>query len=75
MSKQTDPNKTWAIVKALDELIKEAGVSRMYIARESGLSVATLNKTLNGQTEPSLSTLAKIADAIGYEVEVRFEPK
>lgn len=50
----------------LKELVAQSGKSQQEIADEGGLSLATVNKVLNGATaNPSLDTLVRILQAIG----------
>ena len=53
------------------ELCKEAGINQTELADKIGLSRAGLSKAINGN--PTISTLEKIADALGVPVTELFE--
>lgn len=53
------------------ELCKEAGINQTELADKIGLSRVGLSKAINGN--PTISTLEKIADALGVSVTELFE--
>ncbi|MBW9277436.1 helix-turn-helix domain-containing protein [Bacteroides fragilis] len=53
------------------ELCKEAGINQTELADKIGLSRVGLSKAINGN--PTISTLEKIADALGVSVIELFE--
>lgn len=53
------------------ELCKEAGINQTELAEKIGLSRVGLSKAINGN--PTISTLEKIADALGVPVTELFE--
>lgn len=53
------------------ELCKEAGINQTKLADKIGLSRVGLSKAINGN--PTISTLEKIADALGVPVTELFE--
>ena len=53
------------------ELCKEAGITQTELADKIGLSRVGLSKAINGN--PTISTLEKIADALGVPVTELFE--
>jgi transcriptional regulator with XRE-family HTH domain len=53
------------------ELCKEAGINQTELADKIGLSRVGLSKAINGN--PTISTLEKIADALGVPVTELFE--
>ncbi|MFV1607143.1 helix-turn-helix transcriptional regulator [Phaeobacter sp. JH20_10] len=50
-------------------------LSQRAAARNSGIAPKNLRQIENGDTDPSLKTMRKIADGMGYDVEVRLVPK
>ena len=53
------------------ELCKEAGINQTELADKIGLSRVGISKAINGN--PTISTLEKIADALGVPVTELFE--
>ena len=51
----------------------EANLTQKQLARRSGVSQANISKIENGNYHPSLSTLKRIADALGKRLVVSFE--
>ena len=55
---------------------KRAGYSTRYkFARAAGVAGSTLSGIERGETSPSVETLEKIMDAIGWDVLVTFRPR
>ena len=50
-----------------------ANLTQKQLAQRSGVSQANISKIENGNYHPSLSTLKRIADALGKRLVVRFE--
>lgn len=48
-----------------------AGLSQTELGRLTGLNQATISRIERGRQEPSLSQLQRIADACGYELDMR----
>lgn len=48
--------------KKLKEVREQLGISQEMMARELGVSFATINRLENGKTEPSYSTLKKFEE-------------
>ncbi len=55
----------------LHRLMTEAGVSRAQLAEAAGVSPAFVSKVLNGSTNYTLKTMAKLARAVGAVLQVR----
>lgn len=53
--------------KAIQNLVDESGLSQYAIERQSGLSCGMLSKC-KGRDDITLTTLARIADGIGWSV-------
>ena len=68
-----------ATAKAIGHLVKElrgkAGITTTELAERVGISQAQISRLENGKQGFRSATLAKIADALGYEVKVVFLPK
>ena len=52
-----------------------AGISRETLQMKSGVHRNTIARYENGEAIPTLRTLVVLADALGYEVRVRFVRK
>ena len=46
-------------------------MSSAELARLSGISAQTIRRMLNGKSSPSIRTLNKLADALGYKFKIR----
>ena len=55
------------------ELCKNKGITQKALAEQIGLSAVGLSKAINGN--PTLSTLEKIANALGVDIVELFEAK
>ncbi len=56
------------VLARIDELRKEKGWSVNYLALEAGLTQSTLNNLYSRKTEPKISTLRAICDALGISL-------
>lgn len=50
---------------AIEECRKLKGVNKSSLAEQAGLSVSYLSQIINGQREPTVTTIAKISEALG----------
>lgn len=55
------------------EILKEKGLTQKDLADKMGVAEISLSRSINGN--PNLSTLQKIADALGVKIEELFAPK
>jgi len=54
---------------------KKAGFKTLYaLHKETGTSLATLQRVESGESSPTVKTLENLMNAIGWEVEVTFRP-
>ena len=56
------------VLARIDELRLQRGWSVNYLAMEAGLTQSTVNNLYMRQTEPKLSTLRAICDALGISL-------
>lgn len=56
------------VLARIDELRLQRGWSVNYLAMEAGLTQSTVNNLYMRQTEPKLSTLRAICDALGVSL-------
>ena len=56
------------VKERIRQLMNEQQLTQKELSEKSGVSVVTLSRILNGHFEPQVSTLSKIADALGKSV-------
>lgn len=56
----------------IKEILKEKGMTQKELAQKMGVAEISLSRSVNGA--PTLTTLEKIADALGVEVSELFAP-
>lgn len=54
----------------LSEELGKQGISQRELVKRTGCTEASISKYKNGKYDPSLTSLRKIADALGYRVEL-----
>lgn len=54
------------------DLRKQAQLTQELLSRATGLSVRMISQYETGRSSPSLKTLARLADAVGFTVHVHF---
>ncbi|WP_035350308.1 helix-turn-helix transcriptional regulator [Fictibacillus gelatini] len=59
----------------LDELIKERGLKKGFIAEQAGISKTTLSVLISGRSLPTLTVAFKIAKVLGLKIEEIWIPK
>lgn len=59
-----------SIVRQLDELRKQAGMSKAELARMIGKEPSSIRRFFTADVNPELKTVAAVADALGAEVKV-----
>jgi transcriptional regulator with XRE-family HTH domain len=63
------------VASSLRELREARGISMRTLATKSGLSANALSMIERGKTSPSVSTLYKLADALGVSITAFFGPE
>jgi len=66
--------RTIGIAEALKEWRRVRGLSQRALAERAGMSYPILARLELGQTDPRLSTLEKLAEALGIPVPELFTP-
>jgi transcriptional regulator with XRE-family HTH domain len=61
--------------QVIDEAIESQHLSNEKVAVSAGLSSGTVSSIRNGEENIRLPSLKRVANALGYEVEIRFVPK
>jgi ribosome-binding protein aMBF1 (putative translation factor) len=59
-----------AVVRQLDELREEAGMSKAELARAIGKEPSSIRRFFTADVNPELNTVAALADVLGARVEV-----
>ncbi len=59
-----------SIVRQLDELREQAGMSKAELARAIGKEPSSVRRFFTADVNPELKTVAAVADALGAEVKV-----
>ncbi len=59
-----------SIVRQLDELREQAGMSKAELARMIGKEPSSIRRFFTADVNPELKTVAAVADALGAEVKV-----
>lgn len=59
-----------AVVRQLDELREEAGLSKAELARAIGKEPSSIRRFFTADINPELKTVAAVADVLGARVEV-----
>jgi ribosome-binding protein aMBF1 (putative translation factor) len=59
-----------SIVRQLDELREQSGMSKAELARAIGKEPSSIRRLFTADVNPELKTVAAIADALGAEVKV-----
>lgn len=59
-----------AVVRQLDELREEAGMSKAELARAIGKEPSAIRRFFTADVNPHLKTVAAVADVLGARVEV-----
>jgi len=76
-SRQDEPLEYWVDAATfgfeddLERLLERRGMSRAELAREYGSSTAFISKVLNGSTNYTLKTMARLGRAVGGVLQVR----
>lgn len=63
------------VSETIYEAMDKRRVLRVDLAKQLGCSKALVSQMLNGKRNMSLRTLADIAYALGYKVEIRFKDR
>ena len=64
----------FSIIQAMLDARKEAGLTQKDLAARTGIAQADISKLENGNANPSLRTLQRLADVMGMKLKVEFVP-
>ena len=64
----------FAIIQALIEARKASGLTQKQLAEITGIAQADISKLENGNANPSLRTLQRLASGMGTSLKIEFIP-
>ena len=64
----------FSIIQALLDARKNSGLTQMDLAERTGIAQADISKLENGNANPSLKTLQRLAEGMGKRLKVEFVP-
>ena len=64
----------FSIIQALLDARKTAGLTQTDLAERTGIAQADISKMENGNANPSLKTLQRLAKGMGMRLKVEFVP-
>lgn len=63
------------VIRAMIEARKEQHLTQKELSERTGIDQADISKLENGNRNPTLAMLKKLADGLGYTLKLQFEPK
>lgn len=70
-----DSQTEYQIMRGICEARISSGMSQIELSKKSGISQADLSRIENGNGNPSIHTLKRIATALGCYLNISFVPK
>ena len=64
----------FAIIQAIIDARKDAGFTQKELSERTGIAQADISKLENGNANPSLKTLKRLAKGLGMRLKVEFMP-
>lgn len=71
----SDPTYTASVAAAVDEALRQAGISQTHLSHKTTIPVSTLNRALRGMAPFNVSQLDAIARCLGVPVETFTAPR
>ena len=62
----------FAIIQAIIDARKSAGITQKELSQKSGIAQGDISKLENGNANPSINTLQRLADALGKTLKIEF---
>lgn len=66
--------ETYEIIRALTEARCSSGMTQKELADRTGIAQSDISKLENGNANPSLRTLQRLADGMGMKLKLEFVP-
>lgn len=64
----------FTIIQAMIESRRQAGLTQKQLAEKTGITQGDISKLENGNANPSLKTLRKLAKGLGATLKIEFVP-
>jgi DNA-binding XRE family transcriptional regulator len=64
----------FAVIQAMIDARKASGLTQKELADRTGIAQADISKLENGNGNPSLKTLQRLAQGMGMQLQVSFSP-
>lgn len=64
----------FAIIQAMIDARKASGLTQKQLAERTGINQADISKLENGNANPSLHTLQRLAQGMGMKLQLAFTP-
>ncbi len=64
----------FAIIRAMIDARRESGMTQKELSERTGIAQGDISKLENGNANPSLRTLQRLAEGIGMQLKVEFVP-
>ena len=55
----------------LRTIFERSGITRYQLSKDSGVSLSTINRWAEGETELGIHKVDKVADALGWKIELK----
>lgn len=68
-------NTEFQVLKVVLEARNEQHITQKQLSEMTGIAQGDISKIENGNANPSIKTLKRIANALGKDVKLTFEPK
>ena len=62
----------FAIIQAIIDARKSSGITQKELSQKSGIAQGDISKLENGNANPSLKTLQRLASAMGKRLKIKF---
>ncbi len=63
-----------AIIQAMIDARRESGMTQKELSKRTGIAQGDISKLENGNANPSLRTLQRLAEGMGMQLKVEFVP-
>ncbi len=64
----------FAIIRAMIDARRESGMTQKELSERTGIAQGDISKLENGNANPSLRTLQRLAEGMGMKLKVEFVP-
>ena len=64
----------FSIIQAMIDARKASGLTQKQLSEKTGIAQADISKLENGNANPSLKTLQRLASAMGMKMKIEFVP-